>query len=125
MNRGDAFDPQCPTRQVLDRIGDKWSVLVVLILSDGPRRFTELRRLIGGVTPKVLTNTLRGMERDGLVTRTIHAQVPPRVDYALTPLGLSLRGPLGTLRDWAEAHMGEVVAARHGHDADSARAGTE
>lgn len=117
MDRGNAFDPLCPTRQVLDRIGDKWSVLVVLILSDGPRRFTELRGLIGGVTAKVLTNTLRGMERDGLVTRTVHAQVPPRVDYALTPLGLSLRDPLEAVREWAEARMSEVVAARQTHDA--------
>ncbi len=116
MNRGNAFDPQCPTRQVLDRIGDKWSVLVVLTLLDGPRRFTELREVVGGVTPKVLTNTLRSMERDGLLTRTVHAQVPPRVDYELTDLGVTLRGPLGAVRDWAEVHMNGVVAARAAHD---------
>ncbi|WP_207938889.1 winged helix-turn-helix transcriptional regulator [Actinomadura darangshiensis] len=113
--RGDAFDPNCPTRLVLDRIGDKWSVLVVLGLSDGPRRFTGLRGLIGGVTPKVLTQTLRAMERDGLLTRTVFAEVPPRVEYALTPLGLSLQAPIQAVADWAEENVEAVVSAREKH----------
>ena len=110
--KGNAFDPDCPTRLILDRIGDKWSVLVVLSLSGGPRRFTELRNLIGGVTPKVLTQTLRAMERDGLLTRTVFAEVPPRVEYALTPLGHSLRKPIGAITEWAEENVEAVVSAR-------------
>jgi DNA-binding HxlR family transcriptional regulator len=110
--KGDAFDPNCPTRLILDRIGDKWSVLVVLGLSDGPRRFTHLRDMIGGVTPKVLTQTLRTMERDGLLTRTVFAEVPPRVEYALTPLGHSLQTPIKAITEWAEENVGEVVSAR-------------
>src|SRR3954469_17510073 len=81
MKHGDAFDPDCPTRLVLDRIGDKWTVLVVLTLLDGRRRFTQLRDTIDGVTPKVLTQTLRAMARDGLLTRHVFAEVPPRVEY--------------------------------------------
>ncbi|WP_131739728.1 winged helix-turn-helix transcriptional regulator [Actinomadura roseirufa] len=115
--KGDAFDPDCPTRLILDRIGDKWSVLVVLGLTGGPRRFTELRGLIGGVTPKVLTQTLRAMERDGLLTRTIFAEVPPRVEYALTPLGASLRRPIEAIAAWAEENVEAVVSARDRHDA--------
>ncbi|HEY8479767.1 MAG TPA: helix-turn-helix domain-containing protein [Spirillospora sp.] len=122
--RGDAFDPDCPTRLVLDRIGDKWSALVVLSLEDGPRRFTELRDRIGGVTPKVLTQTLRAMERDGLVTRTIYAEVPPRVEYALTPLGRSLRTPIEAIARWAEENVGAVIAARERHAAAGTRTAT-
>ncbi|HEX2312175.1 MAG TPA: helix-turn-helix domain-containing protein [Thermomonospora sp.] len=112
---GDAFDPACPTRVVLDRIGDKWSVLVVLSLLEGPRRFTGLRDTIGGVTPKVLTQTLRAMERDGLLTRRVFAEVPPRVEYELTPLGRSLREPIQAIADWAERNVTEVMAARERH----------
>lgn len=97
---------------VLDRIGDKWSVLVVLSLRDGPRRFTELREMIGGVTPKVLTQTLRAMERDGLLTRRVYAEVPPRVEYRLTRLGRSLQAPIEAVTAWAERHVAEIVAAR-------------
>ncbi|CAM3796598.1 winged helix-turn-helix transcriptional regulator [Nocardioides zeicaulis] len=116
MQRGDAFDPECPTRVVLDRIGDKWTVLVIGALEDGSLRFTELRARIGGVAPKVLTQTLRAMERDGLLTRTVHAQVPPRVDYELTPLGASLTAPIQALTDWAETHLTQILAARTGYD---------
>jgi DNA-binding HxlR family transcriptional regulator len=112
MKNGDAFDPDCPTRLILDRIGDKWSVLVVLSLRDGPRRFTELRDAIGGVTPKVLTQTLRAMARDGLLTRHVFAEVPPRVEYELTPLGQSLHTPIQAVAEWAESHVNEVMAAR-------------
>ena len=115
--RGDAFDPDCPTRVVLDRIGDKWTVLVIGSLVDGSLRFSELRARIGGVAPKVLTQTLRAMERDGLLTRTVHAQVPPRVDYELTPLGASLTAPIATLTDWAESHLVQILGARRTYDA--------
>jgi DNA-binding HxlR family transcriptional regulator len=110
--RGDAFDPECPTRVVLDRVGDKWTVLVIGALAAQPRRFTELRGAIGGVAPKVLTQTLRALERDGLVTRTVYAQVPPRVDYELTDTGRSLIAPLGVLTDWAETHVSQILASR-------------
>jgi DNA-binding HxlR family transcriptional regulator len=116
---GTRDDPWCPSRLVLDRIGDRWSVLVVLMLGDGPRRFSELRDKLGQVTPKVLTQTLRAMERDGLLTRTVFAQVPPRVDYELTALGHSLRLPLEAVNDWAEQHVTEVMSARETHDARS------
>ena len=117
IDRGDAFDPDCPTRVVLDRIGDKWTVLVIGALEDGPLRFTEVRTRIGGVAPKVLTQTLRAMERDGLLTRTVHAQVPPRVDYELTALGTSLTAPIAMLTDWAESHLTQILASREGYDA--------
>jgi len=120
FERGDAFDPDCPTRVVLDRIGDKWTVLVIGALVDGPLRFTALRQRVGGVAPKVLTQTLRAMERDGLLTRTVFAQVPPRVDYALTDLGVSLGGPIAVLTDWAEEHVGRIVAARDEFEAQGA-----
>lgn len=118
-DRGDAFDPDCPTRVVLDRIGDKWTALVIGALSGGVLRFTELRSAVGGVAPKVLTQTLRALERDGLVTRTVHAQVPPRVDYELTDLGRSLTAPIATLTDWAETHVAQILAARERHEAAS------
>ena len=120
FERGDAFDPDCPTRVVLDRIGDKWTVLVIGALIDGPLRFTAVRQRVGGVAPKVLTQTLRAMERDGLLTRTVFAQVPPRVDYALTDLGVSLGGPIAVLTDWAEEHVGRIVAARDEFEAQRA-----
>jgi DNA-binding HxlR family transcriptional regulator len=120
---GDAFDPDCPTRLVLDRIGDKWSVLVVLLLADGPLRFTVLRDRIGGVTPKVLTQTLRVLERDGLVDREVFAEIPPRVEYRLTPLGRSLRAPIRAVADWAEANVGAVLEARRRHDEEAGNPG--
>ncbi len=112
MKHADAFNPDCQVRLVLDRIGDKWSVLVVLALRDGPCRFTGLRTTIGGVTPKVLTQTLRAMERDGLLTRRVFAEVPPRVEYQLTALGMSLQGPINAITDWAEEHLAEIISAR-------------
>ncbi|WP_329253148.1 helix-turn-helix domain-containing protein [Streptomyces canus] len=110
----------CPPRLVLDRIGDKWSVLIVLNLADGPKRFSELRELLHHVTPKVLTHTLRGMERDGLLTRTVFAEVPPRVEYELTPLGHSLRPVMEPINTWASEHVDEVLSLRKVHDARSA-----
>ncbi|MEU4544056.1 winged helix-turn-helix transcriptional regulator [Nonomuraea dietziae] len=116
MDTGDAFDPNCPTRLVLDRIGDKWSVLVLLSLADGPMRFTELRRRVGGVTPKVLTQTLRAMEYDGLLTRKVFAEVPPRVDYTLTDLGRSLHEPVAAVTLWAEQNIGRIMGSREALD---------
>ncbi len=111
------YAPGCPSRQVLNRIGDKWTALVVLSLVDGRRRFSELRTVVGGVAPKVLTETLRRLERDGILTRTAYAVVPPRVEYELTPLGRSLEEPLRALVGWAERHMDSIVAAREAYDA--------
>nr|WP_239062425.1 helix-turn-helix domain-containing protein [Streptomyces sp. SID13031] len=119
-DRGNLFDPDCPTRVILDRIGDKWTVLAVLLLSNGPLRFTQLRDGIGRVAPKVLTQTLRRLERDGLVTREVFAEVPPRVVYTLTPLGQSLIGPIRAVSDWAEVHVPAITAAQHSYDLDSA-----
>jgi DNA-binding HxlR family transcriptional regulator len=108
--------PDCPVRDVLDRIGDKWSVLVVMLLADGPRRFSELRRAVDGISQRMLTLTLRQLERDGLVSRTVHATVPPRVDYALTEVGQTLRGPLSALAEWSEAHRGYIARSRTVYD---------
>ncbi|QCK87746.1 helix-turn-helix transcriptional regulator [Phreatobacter aquaticus] len=104
----------CATvKPVLARIGDKWVVLVVRLLGrKGPRRFNELRREIGAISQRMLTLTLRGLERDGLVTRTAYPTIPPKVEYALTPLGNSLMGPIQALGDWAFAHREEMDAAR-------------
>jgi len=118
---GDLFDPACPTRLVLDRIGDKWTSLVVLLLSDGPMRFSELRGHLGQVAPKVLTQTLRRMERDGLLSREVFAEVPPRVEYTLTELGLSLAGPIPVVGDWAETHVNQISAAQAAYDAAKAQ----
>jgi DNA-binding HxlR family transcriptional regulator len=98
--------------QVLARVGDKWTVLVVMLLKPGPRRFNEIKRLVGGISQRMLTLTLRGLERDGMVARTVRPTVPPRVDYALTPLGHSLSEPVLALGTWARVHMGEIDAAR-------------
>ena len=113
----DVMDPDCPSREVLRRIGERWTPLVIEALSNGPLRFTRLRQAIGGVTPRVLTATLRGLEQDGLLTRTIFAEVPPRVEYELTSLGRSLQEPIGVNRRWAETHLDDVLAARDRWDA--------
>jgi DNA-binding HxlR family transcriptional regulator len=109
----------CRVRSVLNRVGDKWAIYVVDRLGQGPRRFTELNRGIDGITARMLTVTLRGLERDGIVTRTVHAAVPPRVDYELTALGETLLDTIGQLVAWADAHIGEIEAARVGYDARS------
>ena len=110
------YDKNCPTRHALDRIADKYTVLVMIFLQDAPRRFSELQRMITGISQKMLTQTLRSLERDGLLTRTIYPEVPPRVEYALTPLGETLIEPLAALRHWAEAHIEAVVVAQEGYD---------
>jgi DNA-binding HxlR family transcriptional regulator len=108
----DLLDRNCPSRQVLDRIGDRWSTLVIIVLRDGPKRFGQLAATIDGVSQKMLTQTLRGLERDGLVTRTVHPVVPPRVDYALTELGHSLLDAVSALHTWATTHIDDVLRAR-------------
>ncbi|MFJ8019823.1 winged helix-turn-helix transcriptional regulator [Streptomyces sp. NPDC096311] len=112
--RGDLFDPQCPTRRLLDRIGTKWMSMAVKVLAEASPeevRFAELQRRMPGVSQKMLSVTLQGMTRDGLVGRRVEPTVPPRVYYRLTPLGLSLEGPLAMVRAWAEEHMAEVDRA--------------
>jgi DNA-binding HxlR family transcriptional regulator len=106
----------CPVRDVLSRIGDKWSVLVVALLREGPMRFSELRRSVDGISQRMLTLTLRGLERDGLVTRTVTPTTPPRVDYELTRLGRTLLEPIMSLADWAEKNRSAIQAARERFD---------
>ena len=101
---------------VLNRIGDKWSVMVVGMLSRGTLRFNELKRQINGISQRMLTLTLRNLERDGLVTRTIYPEIPPRVEYCLTPLGETLKGPINTLWDWSAANHEAIVEARQTYD---------
>ena len=120
-----AYAKDCPSRQILDRIGDTWSVLIVVMLADGPQRYTALAKRIQGVSPKMLTQTLRGLERDGLISRTVHAEVPPRVDYRLTELGRSLLGLVGALETWAETHIDDVLAARAAYDNPGVHVGAE
>ena len=106
----------CPSRQILDRIGDTWSVLIVGSLADGPLRYSELAARIEGVSPKMLTQTLRGLERDGMISRTVFPEVPPRVEYELTGLGRSLLGLVGEMGTWAEKHIADVIGARDAYD---------
>ena len=101
---------------VLARLGDKWTVLVVMLLGEGPRRFSEMKRAVDGISQRMLTLTLRNLERDGMVTRTVTPTIPPRVDYALTDLGRSLRGPLFGLGEWVGTHLDEIEAARAAFD---------
>jgi DNA-binding HxlR family transcriptional regulator len=113
------YSGACPARELLDRIANKWTTLIVGILSESgaPVRFTELRRAIGGISQKMLTQTLRDLERDGLVTRTVYPVIPPHVEYAVTPLGLTLREPLNALSAWTEHHMADVKEAQRKFDA--------
>ena len=111
------MDPNCPSRLVFQRIGDNWATLVIQVLEPGPMRFSDLRAKVAVVTPKVHTQTLRTLERDGLLTRTVFAQVPPRVDYQLTELGASLLPALKILRTWAEQNVGRMAAAQDEYDA--------
>src|ERR1700739_98157 len=106
------FDNNCPTRQVLDCIADKWTVLIIRRLSDGTLRFAQLRRAVDGISQKVLTNTLRSLEREAIVTRRIYASVPPKVEYSLTSLGRSLCNLVEGICTWAEANIEQVQEAR-------------
>jgi DNA-binding HxlR family transcriptional regulator len=108
--------------EVLSRIGDKWTVLVVGVLGDGPRRFNEIRRSLGSISQRMLTLTLRGLERDGLVTRTVFPTIPPRVDYELTKLGRSLREPVNQLSQWARQNRDAMEHARRRFDTAGERA---
>lgn len=112
------FERECSIRLVLDRIADKWTVMVMHLLLDGrAHRFNELRRSIEGISQKMLTQTLRDLERDGLVARTVYPEIPPRVEYVLTSLGQTLCGPIHALGDWAEQHHAEVERAQATFDA--------
>ena len=115
----DAFIAACPTRKLLDRLTDKWVCLVMSALAGGPRRYGDLARTIAGVSQKMLTQTLRTLERDGLVTRTVTPSVPVRVDYELTPLGTSLLPVMRSIKAWAEANIEQVEAARAVYDGAS------
>jgi DNA-binding HxlR family transcriptional regulator len=111
VTRGDLFDPACPTRKLLDRVGGKWTAMIVKVLAEeypGEKRFTEVKRLVPGISQKVLSATLQSLLADGLIARRVEDTVPVRVHYALTPLGYSLDEPLAALRAWAEQHMPEV-----------------
>jgi DNA-binding HxlR family transcriptional regulator len=110
----------CEVRQILDRIADKWSLLVIALLDGRRLRFTELRQSIDGISQRMLARTLRHLERDGLVSRTVYASVPPRVDYELTPLGATLHDTIRALVTWTEAHQNEIAAARAAYDARTA-----
>lgn len=122
--RYDAFLAACPSRQLLDRLSNKWVTLVLAALGSGPdcsggprpMRYSELARLLAGVSQKMLTQTLRNLERDGLITRTVVATVPVTVSYELTDLGLSLHETMRTLKLWAQAHMDDVLASRAAYD---------
>ncbi|WP_059010504.1 winged helix-turn-helix transcriptional regulator [Streptomyces specialis] len=121
----DAFIAQCPTRQLLDRIADKWVSLAVTALADGPQRYSELSRRLASVSQKMLTQTLRNLERDGLITRTVIPEVPVRVEYALTPLGADLMPLMRAIKTWAEEHMDQVQAARTAYDTPQGATGPE
>lgn len=119
IERGNPYEHGCPTRHILDRIGDKWTVLIVGALGDDSVRFSELRRRIGGISQKMLTQTLRALEEDGLLTRTVFAQVPVRVEYQLTDAGQSLRDPLRALEEWSITHLAQVLNARSTYLSDN------
>ncbi len=112
----DVFNDRCPTRQVLNRIADKWTVMIVARLAERTMRFGALKRDIGGISQKMLAQTLRGLERDGLVARAVYAEVPPRVEYSLTPLGRTLVQVLVQIKQWAEGNIESVLAAQQAYD---------
>jgi DNA-binding HxlR family transcriptional regulator len=112
----DAFLADCPTRKLLDRLSDKWVSLVLAALADGPRRYNDLARKIAGVSQKMLTQTLRVLERDGIVSRTVTPAVPVRVDYELTPLGQTLLPVMRAIKSWAEDNIEKVESARADYD---------
>src|SRR5256884_1597852 len=106
------LNPQCPSRIVLERIADKWTALIIQVLANGTQRYASLQRTIGGISQKMLTQTLRSLERDGLVLRKVHPVVPPKVEYSLTRLGRTLIEPLHGLCRWSEKHLAELQANR-------------
>lgn len=116
MRTFNALSARCPAREILSRVADKWTVLVLSVLSGGTTRFNELRRRVDGITQKVLTDTLRDLERLGLVSRKVYAEVPPRVEYSLTPLGVSLVGLIDDVKLWVESHAPEVMKAQQRYE---------
>jgi DNA-binding HxlR family transcriptional regulator len=114
--QNDVCDAKCPSRQVLDLIANKWTAIIIYLLSQGTKRYNQLQREIGGISQKMLTQTLRRLERDGIVERKVYAVVPPMVEYSLTPLGETLIEPLCKLCEWAEANIPAVEAARTQYD---------
>jgi DNA-binding HxlR family transcriptional regulator len=115
-SRPSVYDRACPARLVLDHLADKWAVLIIGQLANGTMRFAALRRAVDGVSQKMLTVTLRDLERDGLVSRKLYASVPPKVEYSLTPLGASLSNKVEELCRWAEANMEQIARARENFD---------
>lgn len=113
-------DPSCPVRSILDRVGDKWTALVISNLAAGPLRFTEIKRRVEKISQRMLTDTLRGLERDGAVTRTVYPTIPPKVEYALTPLGETILEPVQALVRWAIDNRDQVARARERYDGRSA-----
>jgi DNA-binding HxlR family transcriptional regulator len=120
MRNGNVYAADCPTRQILDRIGDKWAVLILLLLRDDTKRFNQLRRAIEGISQKMLSQVLKSLERDGLIRRRVIATVPVTVEYSMTPLGITLAGAVDPLRDWAEKNLKDVLAAQRRYDAQQA-----
>jgi DNA-binding HxlR family transcriptional regulator len=114
--RWDVLAAACPTRQVIGRVGDRWSLLVLYALEKGTLRFAELRKIVDGISQKMLTQTLRGLERDGLVSRRVYASVPPKVEYSLTPLAQDLSTVISKIRVWAYDHMDDIERARTAYD---------
>jgi DNA-binding HxlR family transcriptional regulator len=117
MKAPNVYSADCPTRQILDRVGDKWAVLILLLLREQPIRFNQLRRSIEGISQKMLSQVLKSLERDGLIRRRAIATVPVTVEYSITPLGVTLAAAVDPLRDWAECHLKEVLAAQRRYDA--------
>ena len=113
----DPYDPNCPSRQLVDRIGDRWTVLIIGALADGPARYGELSQSVAGISPRMLSQTLKALERDGLVQRQAFAEIPPRVVYSLTGAGESLRPVALAVESWARQHASDVLAARERFDA--------
>src|SRR5262245_24749884 len=117
MRNGNVYAADCPTRQILDRVGDKWAVLILLLLGDETKRFNQLRRDIEGISQKMLSQVLKSLERDGLIRRRVIPTVPVTVEYSMTPLGATLAEAVDPLRDWAEKNLKEVLAAQRRYDA--------
>src|SRR6201998_2216989 len=115
--KANVYSAECPTRRILDRVGDKWAVLILLLLRDEPWRFNQLRRAIEGISQKMLSQVLKSLERDGLVKRRAIATVPVTVEYSITPLGRTLAGAVDGLRAWAERNLKDVLAAQRRYDA--------
>jgi len=116
------YDQNCPTRMALDCIADKWTVLIIGCLAQGTRRFGQLRREIEGISPKVLTQKLRELERDGIIARKVYASVPPKVEYSITPLGKTLIGLLDAVRSWAESNIETILDSHVRYDRQILRA---